>query len=97
MDVKAKTGFSTATVEANINAALTAYFALLDANGSPNTQVDFGANLIDNLVPFSDLLKTVAGAAGVQRVDEDTFTPANNVAIPLRGFPQLGTVTVSFI
>lgn len=96
-DVKAKTGFTTTAIENNINQALTDYFALLDSNGAPNSNVDFGANLIDNLIPFSDLLKTVAGAAGVQRVDEDTFTPANNVPIALREFPQLGTVTISFI
>ena len=97
VDVKAKTGFTTTAIEANILAALTTYFALLDSSGAPNTNVDFGANLIDNLIPFSDLLKTVAGAAGVQRVDEDTFVPANNVSIGLREFPELGTLTVNFI
>jgi uncharacterized phage protein gp47/JayE len=96
-DVKAKTGFTNSQIEANINAALASYFALLDDNGAPNDRVDFGANLIDNLIPFSDLLSVVAGAAGVQRVDEDTFLPADNVAIALREFPQLGTVTVNFI
>lgn len=96
-DVKAKTGFTNSQIEANINTALNDYFALLDDEGAPNLNVDFGANLIDNLIPFSDLISVVAGAPGVQRVDEDAFLPADNVPIALREFPELGTVTVNFI
>lgn len=93
--VKVKNGFTLAQVTANINAALDAYFALLDAEGSPNTRVDFGANLVDNLIPFSDLLAVVGGAAGVSRVEEDTFVPANDVVLGLREFPEKGTVTIT--
>ncbi len=96
-DVKVKAGFTTAQVTANINAALQAFFALQDANGAPNIEVDFGANLVDNLVPFSDLFNAVRDAAGVERVDKSTFLPAAETTLTLREFPKLGTVTVGFL
>jgi uncharacterized phage protein gp47/JayE len=94
-DVKVKNGFTFAQVEANINAALKAFFALEDANGAPNTNIDFGANLVDQLVTFTALFRAVSGAAGVERVDEDAFLPADDVVLTLREFPVLGTVTVN--
>lgn len=98
MDVKRKDGFTDSEVEANINTALTALFAITDADtGAPNPEMDFGAELPEQLIPFSKLIATVQGADGVQRVDEDTFSPADDVSVGLREFPQLGTVTVTFI
>jgi hypothetical protein len=98
VDVKRKDGYTDAQVEANINAALTALFAIEDAEtGAPNELMDFGANLPEQLIPFSTLISTIAGAEGVQRVDEDTFLPADDVTVALREFPELGTVTVTFI
>lgn len=97
IDVKRKDGFTDAEVELNINLALAALFAIVDTNGAPNIAMDFGANLPEQIIPFSTLISTVAGADGVQRVDEDTFLPADDVAVGLREFPQLGTVTVSFL
>lgn len=100
-DVKVKNGFTTVQVEANINAALTALFALEveDSAGSliPNSQIDFGANRLDSLMPFSDIFNAVRDAAGVERVDPATFLPAADVSLAFRDFPVLGTVTVGFL
>lgn len=96
-DVKVKDGFSQPDVTTFITNALTALFAVQDAAGSPNPLVDFGANLPDKLLPFSRIFSTVANAAGVQRVEEDTFVPADDVALDFREFPRIGTVTVNFL
>lgn len=96
-DVKVKNGFTQAAVEQTIKDDLAAFFALVTAAGAPNPEVDFGANLVDNVVPFSDIFNVVRDAAGVERVKKSTFVPADNVAVALREFPQLGTVTVNFL
>lgn len=97
VDVKRKDGFTDAEVEENINIALAVLFAIVDDNGAPNIEMDFGANLPEQIIPFSTLLKTIANVDGVQRVDEDTFLPADDVTIGLREFPELGTVSVTFL
>lgn len=95
--VKKKNGYTDAQVEANIKANLAALFALNDATGAPNEEMDFGANLIDNVVPFSDIFNAVRDAVGVERVDRDTFTPSADTAVALREFPVLGNVVVNFL
>lgn len=95
--VKVKNGFTDAQVTDNIEAALTAFFALQDANSAPNPEVDFGANLVDNVVPFSDIFNAVRDSAGVERVEKSTFVPAADTAVALREFPVLGAVVVNFL
>jgi predicted phage baseplate assembly protein len=96
-DIKVKNGYTLAEVTTNIETDLAAFFATQDADGAPNPNVDFGANQTDALVAWSDIFKVVASATGVQRVEEDTFLPADDVAIDFREFPVLGTVTVAEI
>lgn len=95
--VKAENGFTTTEVEANIKAAVTAFFALEDADGVPNADIDFGGNKQDAVIPFSDVFNAVRDATGVDRVDRDSFLPAADTVLTLREFPREGTVTVSFL
>ncbi len=95
--VKKRPNFTNTQVEANITAALTAFFAIQDADGAPNPAIDFGQNLTDGLLAWSDIFAAVRGATGVQRVEEDTFVPADDVVVTKKQFPVLGTVTVTFL
>ncbi len=95
--VKRKNGFSEADVTANIEAAVTAFFALQDADGVPNGDIDFGGNKQDAIIPFSDVFNAVRDAAGVDRVDRDSFLPAADTSLLLRDFPREGSVTVGFL
>ena len=96
-DIRVANGYTLAQATTNIETDLKAFFATQDANGAPNSNVDFGANQTDALIAWSDIFKVVASATGVQRVEEDTFVPADDVAIDYREFPTLGTVTVGEI
>jgi hypothetical protein len=95
--VKRKNGFTEAEVTANIEAAVTAFFALEDSDGVPNADIDFGGNKLDAVIPFSDVFNAVRDAAGVDRVDRDSFLPAADTTLALRDFPREGTVTVNFL
>lgn len=95
--VKVKGGYTEAQVQANIEAAVTAFFALEDSDGVPNSDIDFGGNKLDAVIPFSDVFNAVRDAAGVDRVDRDTFLPAADTSLALRDFPREGAVTVNFL
>lgn len=109
VDVEARVyrraGFSPATVRANVETALRAWFAIENEDGSPNPNVDFGAKYVnadgasDPRLPWSDLFNVVRDAAGVRRVDPSAVGFLLNgeradVALLNAEFPQLGAVTL---
>ncbi len=99
------TGYSAATVKANIQAALEAYFVLRNADGSENTNVKFGYQYsaegqgADVSIPFSDLYNAVRDTTGVFKIRDGVGSFLLNdeqldVPVEVDEFPVLGTVTV---
>lgn len=93
-----------------VEAALDAFFSLLDADGSQNLQIDFGFKIrtlrMDpgaalGEIPWSDIFNAVRDAetpAGVRvfrSVDEDTFVPADDVLLNDTEFPILGSILLT--
>jgi hypothetical protein len=78
-----------AAVRDEIRAAYVTYFSPRLDNGIANPDIDLGTT-----IPFSDLISTANGVTGVQGVDEDSFIPADDVALGAREFPVLGGVIV---
>ena len=100
-----KQGQTPATVKAAIIANLTAFFAVSNADGTPNTNVDFGANIKANdgtlvgEVAVSDVENAIRDTAGVRKVgpgpsDLTLNGLRDDVELLLREFPKLGTVTL---
>lgn len=100
-----RAGFSRALVRANIEASLRAWFALDTADGSPNANVDFGANYVnadgasDPRLPWSDLFNAVRDTAGVRKVDPGPTGfllngQRDDLTMLSAEFPLLGTVTL---
>lgn len=84
------------TVREAIRAALTAWFRPDNADGTPNTNVDFGFNA-DNRVAWSDVFNVVRDTTGVRRInpfDLKLNDATSDVGLLVREFPALGTVTV---
>lgn len=94
-EIRLKDGYTFSEVEANIQADLAAFFATQQSDGAPNPTIDFGANLKEGLLAWSDIFKVVASAEGVSRVEEDTFLPADDVVVDKREFPRLDDVTIT--
>lgn len=98
-------GYSEATVKANIETALEEFFQISNADGTPNTNVDFGFNYKDEdgesdpYIAWSDVFNCVRDAVGVRKVDDSPSGfllngERSDVAIPVHQFPTLGTVTI---
>lgn len=97
-------GSQAATVKARILAALAAFFALTNADGSTNTAIDFGANILNASgevsasIAWSDLFNVVRDVAGVRKVDASAGLLLNgareDVPLTSREFPTLGDVTI---
>ena len=93
-------GFSEADVRQNIEDSLDAFFALNNADRSPNRQIDFGAHVksadgtVAAEIPFSDLFNAVRDAAGVRKLDKATFSPATDTSLALEEFPVLGSISL---
>ena len=98
-------GVSSATAKASINAALAAWFALTNPDGSKNTQVDFGFNYKDvdgqpvNELALSTLMKIVKDAPGVRKIGDVSSdflvnSKHSDLSIASNAFPILGTVTL---
>lgn len=94
-----------ATVRQAIEDALEDYFSPLMADGTENTDIDFGYYMVDadgepaNEIPWSDLLNVVRDVSGVRKVGAGAteFTLnglRDDVSVSLRKFPSLGTVTL---
>ena len=98
--VKLATGANASDVDTAIRRGLQDFFAPLNADGTENSQIDFGFNYrdvddaLDNELAWSDIFNAVRDATGVRAVDPDTFVPVDDVTIPINAFPLLGTVTL---
>jgi hypothetical protein len=95
-----ESGANAATVDAAIRLGFSEFFAVLDPDEVPTTQVDFGYNHKDELgqpdplVSWDDLFAVVKSTTGVRRVDEDAFIPYDSVPLLVYEFPKLGTVSL---
>ena len=97
-------GADGAVVAARIRAQLVADFAPLNADGSKNDKVDFGykyagTGVVDAAIPLSRVFDVFDDDVGIRRVGSrlDEFTlngEHDDVALELRQFPKLGTVTI---
>lgn len=100
-----KAGVNKPAAAAAIRASLAALLAVQNADGTANTEVDFGANIRDSLgvitaeVALSDLTNAVRDVSGVRKLDPSDAGFLVNGAhtdVPLLGreFPRLGTVQI---
>lgn len=100
-----KAGTTPAQMKTNVIAALTSFFAISLADGSPNPAINFGYYFQDDdgiptgELAWSDVFNAVRDATGVRKVDEGSLGLLLNdlrsdVPIQMQEFPQLGTVTV---
>jgi len=85
-------------VDAAIRANLTAFFALRDADGSLNENIDFGYNL-DGELPQSSVFNVVRDTTGVRKVGAgpaDFLLNGQTTDVELEPyeFPTLGTITL---
>lgn len=97
-------GASGADVKARMVAALTAFFAPLKSDDSKNDAIDFGYkyqgdDVVDSAIPLSTIFDLFDDDVGIRRVGArlDDFTlngQHDDVALELRQFPALGTVTI---
>ena len=96
-------GSTNAVVKAEILAALAAFFALDNPDGTMNTAIDFGFNYKDadgeptNELPLSTLMDIVKDCAGVRKLDDSTSgflvnLKHQDLAIGVRALPRLGQV-----
>lgn len=98
-------GVVKATAAAAIRANLTTFFAPQNADGTANTNVDFGANIKDSNgnitgeLALSDVFNVVRDTDGVRKIgpsDTDFLLNGvhNDIVLTVKEFPQLGTVTI---
>lgn len=98
-------GQNGAAVRERIRTNLLAMFAVSNADGTPNADVDFGFNVRDaegnpsGEVAWSDVFNVVRDTLGVRKLDDGQAGlrlngATSDVALALREFPVLGTVTV---
>ncbi len=98
-------GVTNTAAKAAIQAALTAWFALTNPDGSTNTQVNFGFNYKDvngeptNELALSTLMKVVETTTGVRKIGDvssDFLVNSKHADLAIAGnaFPILGTVTL---
>ncbi len=104
-----KSGFETApakaTARATILAALVAFFAISNPDGTPNKKIDFGFNLKDadgnpsGEIVWSDVHNAVRDSSPVRKVDAGAAGfllngARDDLTIALREFPILGDVII---
>lgn len=101
-----KSGSTPATVAAAVRSNLTSFFAESLADSTPNPNVDFGFNVKDASgdpipeIAWSDVHNVVRDTVGVRKVgDEDVDFLLNgfnnDVALDVKEFPSLGTITLT--
>ena len=99
-------GASAATTGTNALEALRDLFAVLDADGNLNPDIDFGANLaesdgtITGELPWSHVFNALRDAAGIRKVDEGPQGLLLNglrrsIFLDPRAFPRLRNVTIT--
>ena len=95
-----------ATGKAAILKALQSFFALVSADGSTNTSIDFGFNYknVDNEptgeLALSTVMNVVRNADGIAKIGDSTSDFLVNLKhqdlpIGIKAFPRLGTVTLT--
>lgn len=98
-------GANTAAVKTDIINALNDFFCVALSDGTPNTAVDFGANLTNaegiavGEIAWSNIMSAILAVPGIRKIDEGATGLLLNglrasVTIGLRQFPQVGTVTI---
>lgn len=98
-------GANTTIVKTDIINVLNDFFCVALADGTPNTAVDFGANLTNSEgiavgeIAWSNVMSAILTVAGIRKIDEGPTGLLLNglrasVTIGLRQFPQLGTITI---
>ena len=103
--VHLRQGANAATVRAAIVTALQDFFAVSLSDGTPNPNVDFGWNVKDadgnpaGEIALSDVFNTVRDVPGVRKIGdgpEDFLLNGarEDLAIGMREFPTLGTITL---
>jgi predicted phage baseplate assembly protein len=103
--VHLRQGANAAAVRAAIMEALQDFFAVSLPDGTPNPNVDFGWNVKDadgnpaGEIAFSDVFDTVRDVSGVRKIGDGPGDFLLNgahedLAIGMREFPALGTVTL---
>lgn len=103
--IKKRSGYSATAVAANIRAALADFFAVSLEDRTPNTQIDFGARLLDTngtpnyRIEWSSVFNAILDAAGVLAIPPTTTNLLLNgnhdsVTLQPRAFPILGTITI---
>ncbi len=94
----AGTAAQNAALDSAIRSALSAFFALELADGSPNPTANFG-HYTEGFIAFSDLYNVVRDVANVRRMGDKPADflldgAAEDVPILPHGFPQLGDVVL---
>jgi hypothetical protein len=100
-----KKGYTKAVVAQAIRDALEAYFEPQNADGTSNTNIDFGANIKDadgNItgeLALSDVFNLVRDVAGVRKIGDSVadFTlnaEHSDVILTRKEFPKLGTISL---
>lgn len=98
-------GETASVVDARIRSNLESFFALKNADGSDNKNVDFGFNYKNaedepaSEVPWSDVFNVVRDTQGVRKIGDDLGDFVLNglradVPIEVQKFPVLGKVTI---
>lgn len=98
-------GYSKAAAKTAIEAALTSFFAVRNADGTLNEEMGWGFEFVEEegdpvgLLPLSDVFNVVRDVAAVRKIgDEDFHFLLNGVhsdlSILLREWPVLGTITL---
>lgn len=98
-------GANPATVDSGVRSDLADYFAVLNDDQTPNTNVDFGFNLknADGTpaaeIAHSDVFDVISANNGVRKLGDSLTEQTLNglhrdVTLSLREFPRLGTVTL---
>jgi hypothetical protein len=87
-----------ATVDADIRIALSNFFAIRQADGSLNPQIDFGFNLGGSLA-YSDIYNLIRDISGVRKIDDRPAAlqlneSSRDVRLETYQFPTLGSITL---
>lgn len=100
-----KQGVTKATVAAAVRANLANFFLIQNADGTKNTNIDFGANIVDDggaytgELALSDIFNVVRDTTGLRKIGTDPGDfllngTYDDVVLAKKEFPVLGTVSL---
>ena len=90
-------GQTPTTVRDRIRAALAEFFAIMNDDGTPNGQIDFGINIEGGALAWSDVFNVARDTAGVRKIVAGDFQlngVSADVNLTAREFPIMGDVVV---